>query len=341
MAPLGIGVRHVNQAKVVIRLAGRRALARHFFYSQDRFHTHQFGCRGFPCRTPFFFPSGFWSVAEKTEGKKKGIVRYTFSEIILSPKLDAAKTTEITPNWHFIRAIQFSLKPPLKMNKSVFRITKMDCPSEEQLIRMKLAGESVIEQLQFDIPNRQLTVFHTGTIAPIATKLDELHLDTTLLTTQDAVLIELAEEAPSDRRLLVTVLLINAFFFLLEIATGLIARSMGLLADALDMLADALVYGLALYAVGRAVTTQKRIARLSGYFQLALAVGGLLEVLRRFSSSEAEPNFGLMMGISLLALLGNSACLYLLNRSRSQQAHMQASQIFTSNDVIATVGRTK
>jgi len=104
------------------------------------------------------------------------------------------------------------------------------------------------------------------------------------------------------------------------------------------MLADALVYGLALYAVGRAVTTQKRIARLSGYFQLALAVGGLLEVLRRFSSSEAEPNFGLMMGISLLALLGNSACLYLLNRSRSQQAHMQASQIFTSNDVIANVG---
>lgn len=224
------------------------------------------------------------------------------------------------------------------MNKSVFRITKMDCPSEEQLIRMKLAGESVIEQLQFDIPNRQLTVFHTGTIAPVATKLDELHLDTTLLTTQDAGLIELAEEAPSDRRLLVTVLLINAFFFLLEIATGLIARSMGLLADALDMLADALVYGLALYAVGRAMTTQKRIARLSGYFQLALAVGGLLEVLSRFWSGEAEPNFGLMMGISLLALLGNSACLYLLNRSRSQQAHMQASQIFTSNDVIANVG---
>jgi Co/Zn/Cd efflux system component len=113
---------------------------------------------------------------------------------------------------------------------------------------------------------------------------------------------------------------------------------MGLVADSLDMLADALVYGLALYAVGRAVTAQKRVARVSGYFQLALAVGGLVEVVRRFIKGEQEPDFGLMMGISFLALLGNSASLYLLNRSRSQQAHMQASQIFTSNDVIANIG---
>ena len=48
------------------------------------------------------------------------------------------------------------------MNKSVFEISKMDCPSEENLIRMKLDGLTGIKNLDFDIPNRKLTVFHTG-----------------------------------------------------------------------------------------------------------------------------------------------------------------------------------
>ena len=53
------------------------------------------------------------------------------------------------------------------MNKSIFEITKMDCPSEENLIRMKLDGISNIASLVFDIPNRKLTVFHNGEIDQI------------------------------------------------------------------------------------------------------------------------------------------------------------------------------
>ena len=45
-----------------------------------------------------------------------------------------------------------------------------------------------------------------------------------------------------------------------------------------------------------------------------------------------------MIGISFLALAGNAACLYLLQKSRSTEAHMRASMIFTSNDVIANIG---
>lgn len=224
------------------------------------------------------------------------------------------------------------------MNKSTFNVAKMDCAAEEQLIRMKLTNHQEIEQLQFDLAHRQLTVLHAGPVEPIAQTLSELRLDSRLLETEHAGLAELTEEAPEDRRLLIMVLLINAGFFVVEMIAGFAAKSMGLVADSLDMLADALVYGLALYAVGREVTAQKRIATISGYFQLTLAVGGLIEVVRRFMEGEQEPNFGLMMGISFLALLGNSVSLYLLNRSRNQQAHMQASQIFTSNDVIANIG---
>lgn len=224
------------------------------------------------------------------------------------------------------------------MNKTVFRVAKMDCSSEEQLIRLRFGGNDSVEGLQFDIPARQLTVFHTGDPAPIAQTLEGLRLDSYLVTTEDTGLAELTKETPSDRRLLWTVLLINAFFFLLEVVTGFVAHSMGLVADALDMLADALVYGLALYAVTQVVSTQKRVAKLSGYFQLLLAVAGLVEVVRRFTTGEQEPDFGLMMGISALALIGNAASLYLLQKSRSQQAHMQASLVFTSNDVIVNIG---
>ena len=113
---------------------------------------------------------------------------------------------------------------------------------------------------------------------------------------------------------------------------------MGLVADSLDMLADALVYGLSLWAVGSTVTRKKKVARLSGYFQLALALIGLVEVIRRFISFEEVPDFQTMIIVSILALIANSVCLYLLQKSKSKEAHMKATMIFTSNDIIINTG---
>ena len=46
----------------------------------------------------------------------------------------------------------------------------------------------------------------------------------------------------------------------------------------------------------------------------------------------------IVYGLSLLALAGNASCLSLLQRSKSKEAHMQASMIFTSMDVIVNIG---
>ena len=62
------------------------------------------------------------------------------------------------------------------MKKTIFEITKMDCPSEENLIRMKLDGISSIANLDFDIPNRKLTVYHSGEIHQIEKSVLELNL---------------------------------------------------------------------------------------------------------------------------------------------------------------------
>jgi Co/Zn/Cd efflux system component len=144
--------------------------------------------------------------------------------------------------------------------------------------------------------------------------------------------------AATNRRTLLQVFAINALFFVVELLAGWYAQSMGLLADGLDMLADAIVYGLSLSAVGQVVARKRRIAHLSGYFQLGLSAVGLVEVLRRVFLSELPPEPLTMALVSVLALAGNLACLYLLRRAKDGEVHMQASWIFTSNDAKANVG---
>lgn len=224
------------------------------------------------------------------------------------------------------------------MKKSVFHISKMDCPSEENLIRMKLEGLEGIKKLDFNLEKRNLTVFHFGGTNEIDSSLSALNLGSKFIETTDSTLEENREDTSTQSKLLWTVLIINFSFFLIEITTGFISNSMGLVADSLDMLADALVYGLSLWAVGAAVSRKKKVATLSGYFQLTLAGIGLIEVIRRFISVEAIPDFRIMMGVSFLALIANSVCLYLLQKSKSKEAHMRASMIFTSNDVIINAG---
>jgi Co/Zn/Cd efflux system component len=225
------------------------------------------------------------------------------------------------------------------MQKTTFKISKMDCPSEEQMIRMKLADLTNIQSLDFDIANRQLTVFHTGDYDKIFQQLDNLKFDTSLMdsVSEDNFTTTTANTA-RERNLLWQVLAINFFFFALEIITGFISNSMGLVADSLDMLADSIVYGLALIAVGATMTRKKKIAKSAGYLQLSLAVLGFVEVIRRFIGVEEIPAFQTMISISILALIGNALCLYLLQKSKSQEAHMQASMIFTSNDIIVNLG---
>ena len=224
------------------------------------------------------------------------------------------------------------------MNKTTFRIAKMDCPSEEQLIRMRLEGLTNIHALKFDIPDRKLVVNHSGPYDQIFQRLASLDFDTTLVETVTTDEIALAGNQQQERKILSYVLGINFFFFGLEILTGFLANSMGLVADSLDMLADSIVYGLALFAVTGTLNLKNNIAKASGWFQLFLAILGFAEVIRRFIVPEPVPAFQTMIIISLLALMGNAACLYLLQKSRSKEAHMQASMIFTSNDVIVNIG---
>ena len=142
-----------------------------------------------------------------------------------------------------------------------------------------------------------------------------------------------------ERQIFIAVFIINFCFFLVEIVAGWLGHSMGLVADSLDMLADAIIFGVTIFIIGKAPIYKKRIAKVSGYFQFALAFLGLVEVVRRFLSDTKTPDYKTMIFISLFALAGNALSLYMIKKAKSKdQIHIKAGTIFLSNDVIINFG---
>ncbi len=223
--------------------------------------------------------------------------------------------------------------------KSTFDVPKMDCPSEERMIRMALDGVPGVAELQFDLQARTLSVLHGGEPAALFAKLEPLGLGARLTRTEEATRADHlpASTDAAEARTLRLLLAINAAMFVVELVAGWLAQSTGLIADSLDMLADAMVYGLSLYAVGKAATAKVRAAHLAGVFQAALALGVLVDVVRRLVAGSA-PEAPAMIGISIIALGANVSCLLLVARHRHGGAHMKASWIFSTNDVLANLG---
>jgi Co/Zn/Cd efflux system component len=218
--------------------------------------------------------------------------------------------------------------------KTTFFIAKMDCSAEEQMVRMRLADRKDVQHLDFILSERRLSVYHTGNRIDIGSDLKSLGLG--MEEIEHAAVTSLPEGATNravEKSALLAALAINAILFAGEFIAGVLADSLGLVADSLDMLADAFVYSLSLLAVGGTTSKKHQIARWSGYCQFGLAVLGIIEVGRRFVSGEVIPDVATMIVVATLALAGNLATLSILAKSRSKEAHMQASWIFTSNDI--------
>ncbi|MBO6940586.1 MAG: cation transporter [Deltaproteobacteria bacterium] len=219
------------------------------------------------------------------------------------------------------------------MKQTSFHIEGMDCSSEEQMIRMHLEGVEGVSGLEFDLAQRRLEVFHNGSPGAIADALEPLDLGARQLDHRQDVDAPPQADDASNRGPLMWALAINAALFVGELVAGLLAGSMGLVADSLDMMADAFVYALSLAAIGRNLTRKRRLAAGSAYLQGGLALLGLAEVVRRFLTPTGEPEVLPMVVVSLVALAANVVTLLVLRRTTRGEAHIEASWIFTSNDI--------
>ncbi len=220
-------------------------------------------------------------------------------------------------------------------------IPGMDCPAEERMIRLALDGTRGIDALSFNPGNRELVIFHSPEADGFVDTLRSLGFSVDFIESrpvqpEDGPPSKSGEEELESRSLQI-LLAINGIMFLAEIITGIVAQSTGLIADSLDMLADASVYAISLFVVKRNTEQQVKAAHWSGWMQAALAFGVLIEVVRRLAFG-SEPQSPLMIGFGVVALLANIVCLMLIYRHRKGGAHMQASWIFSANDVIANFG---
>ncbi len=140
-----------------------------------------------------------------------------------------------------------------------------------------------------------------------------------------------------QKSVLITLLVINGFMFLFEITLGWYAQSTGLIADSFDMLADTIVYAVGLHAIGKSLRHKAKAALLSGWFQRALGMLILVDVIRRVLMG-SEPVSAFMMGVGVIALIANIYCLILIQKHKDGEVHMRASWVFSKNDVIANIG---
>lgn len=226
---------------------------------------------------------------------------------------------------------------------SVFKVPQMDCPSEENLIRTAFVGFGDAFLFEFDIPNRKVHIFHGASPEKVEQRMNDIGLGAQRISLQrveesSKKLLEKNMAKDSQEAWILKWLLgINAMMFLVELVVGIFAQSTGLIADSLDMFADAAVYLVAFYAIGKASEVKLKAAHISGWLQMILAIGLLLEVSRR-TIMGGEPVSLLMMGVGSIALMANIACLILVFKVRNNGTHMKASMIFSANDVVANTG---
>ena len=139
-----------------------------------------------------------------------------------------------------------------------------------------------------------------------------------------------------QRGTLLIVLGINAVMFLIIAVAALYGKSTALLADSLDNLGDALTYGLSLYAVSRGAAVKAKVALFKGgLIFLGASVVAAQIVYKLFVPS--VPLFEVMGAFSLLGLVANGVCLFLLTRHRYEDVNMSSVWECSRNDIASNL----
>ena len=145
-----------------------------------------------------------------------------------------------------------------------------------------------------------------------------------------------ASQTPRYRRVLWTVLAINAAMFAVEIGAGIAAGSASLQADALDFLGDAANYGISLFVVGMALRYRASAALAKGATMGAFGLW-VLGITIWHAVHGTLPAAGTMGIVGGTALLANGASFALLWAYRDGDANMRSAWICTRNDVLGNL----
>ena len=135
-----------------------------------------------------------------------------------------------------------------------------------------------------------------------------------------------------QRGTLQVVLGINAVMFFVIVYAALIGKSSALMADSLDNLGDALTYALSLYAVSRGARVKAKVALFKGGLILLAAIVVAAQIIYKLFVPSV-PLFEIMGSFSILSLIANSLCLFLLWRHRNEDVNMSSVWECSRNDI--------
>lgn len=138
-------------------------------------------------------------------------------------------------------------------------------------------------------------------------------------------------------KILWIVLLINLIVFFGQFSAAIIANSSSLLADSIDMLGDVLAYSISIYAFNKGEKWGARASLFKGTIIFILASVVLLDVTKQIFTVEIVPNSNLMLIFSLIGLVANSICLWLLTTYQNDNLNMKSVWICSRNDIFVNL----
>ena len=144
--------------------------------------------------------------------------------------------------------------------------------------------------------------------------------------------LEVAGLETRQRRVLVTVLVINIATFFVMAAGSILSGSSSLLSGMLDNLGDALTYGLSFAVIGSSSLVKARIALVKG----ALIAAAALFVAGQILWHLLDPETPIVETMSLAAsvnLAANLVCLWLLTPHRHSDINMSSVWECSRNDI--------
>ena len=148
--------------------------------------------------------------------------------------------------------------------------------------------------------------------------------------------LEVADLETRQRRVLITVLVINVATFVVMAAGSILSGSSSLLSGMLDNLGDALTYGLSLAVVGSSIVLKARVALFKGVLIAAAALFVASQIIWHFLHPET-PVVETMGLAAIINLVANLICLWLLTPHRHSDINMYSVWECSRNDIFDSI----
>jgi len=137
-----------------------------------------------------------------------------------------------------------------------------------------------------------------------------------------------------QRKTLKIVLMLNAVMFFIVFYAGWHAKSSALLSESLDYLGDSLTYVLSFAVINMGMKMKARVAIFKGLLILFAGLVVAWQIVDKLLNP-AVPLFEVMGIFSILGLIVNGLCLYLLTKHKDEDINMSSVWECSRNDIAA------